>query len=358
MVEIPGFVDHHVHLLRVAAGARPPYDLADPASIAAFHRDIAARGSSPMDQPPEPSADGPLDERIAAGLRMAAAAGIVQITEAGVVDPRHLDALTALRDQGPLPLRVRVLLASGLAEAEPSRLRRTGDAWFDVVGVKFYADGWLGPGTCALCDPFSDPGDDLGVLFQDAAELARRITPAADAGFTVATHAIGDRAIEAVLDAYDAVFGDDCSAAAPRIEHAQVMQPELIERMAAMGVVACIQPSFAVSDSATAVRRLGRQRAAMSYRWDLMDAAGVRMISGSDFPIEPIEPLTGFQHLVTGKPLDAVPNADAVAVVLPADRVLELMTDGSVGTTTLAADPRSVDPSDIAAIPVLRTTIA
>lgn len=350
-----GFVDHHTHALRVAAGARPPYDLSRPASIGEYHRAVAARGSSPMDEPPEPSAAGPLEDRIEAELHRAATAGIVQLTEAGVVDERHIGALRVLRERGPLPVRVRLLIASGLAERRRDVLRSSGDSWLDIIGVKFYADGWLGPATCALCDPFAESGDDRGVLFQDASTLASRIDPVAEAGMVVATHAIGDRAIETVLDAYDSVYGRDCAAEAPRIEHAQVLHDDLIARMADMGVVACIQPSFAVSDAVTARERLGEKRAAGSYRWDALLAAGVPVIGGSDFPIEAMEPLVGLQHLVTGLPLDADADEPPIAVRLSLADALAVMTDATCGTTTLDADPGTVAPADLSRIAVVAT---
>ena len=305
-----------------------------------------------MDEPPEPSAEGPLEGRIEEALGEAGSLGIVQLTEAGVVDPRHHDALTALRDRGPLPVRVRLLLSSGLFEREPSRLKQLGDPWLEILGVKFYADGWLGPATCALCEPFTDR-DDNGVLFQDAVTLARRVEPVAEAGFTPATHAIGDRAIESVLDAYDNVYGSDCPSARPRIEHAQVLRADLIDRMADMGVVACIQPSFAVSDAAAAQSLLGEERSAVSYRWDLLLDAGVDVIGGSDYPIEPLAPLVGLQHLVTGLPLDADEGTDPIAVRLPYPAALALMTDGGAGETVLSDDPASVDPQEIASVEVL-----
>ena len=91
------------------------------------------------------------------GLQDAAALGLVEITEAGMFDWDYLDALQVARDRaGALPCRVRLLVASGLAEADPKRLVSTGDQWVDVIGVKFYADGWLGPRTCAVREPFLD----------------------------------------------------------------------------------------------------------------------------------------------------------------------------------------------------------
>jgi predicted amidohydrolase YtcJ len=133
------------------------------------------------------------------------------------------------------------------------------------------------------------------------------------------------------------VYGDDCAAAAPRIEHAQVLQPHLIERMAELGVVACIQPSFAVSDDTTARAALGR-RFEHAYRWDMLLEQGVQIITGSDYPIEDLAPLVGLRDL---------------SRVLPLETALELMTDSAAGTTVLSDDPRSVDPHDLPEIEVV-----
>jgi predicted amidohydrolase YtcJ len=244
-------------------------------------------------------------------------------------------------------VRVRVLAASGIAE--PARMRRTGDPWVELEGVKFYADGWLGPRTCALREPFADE-DHTGLLFLEADDLARRADPYAEAGFTVATHAIGDRAIEAVLDGYQLLYGSDCAAVGPRIEHAQVLRPDLIRRMADMGVVVCLQPSFAVSDAATARVALGAERAEHAYRWDLLLAEGVRVISGADFPIEGLAPLPGLQRLVTGAQLGTV---DQVAAPLSLDQALGIMTDASAGTVVLGDDPHAVGDDHLAELDVV-----
>ena len=234
------------------------------------------------------------------------------------------------------------------------QMRSTGDPWLEVEGVKFYADGWLGSRTCALCQPFED--DDSagrGILFLDADTLAKRCDPFAESGWTIATHAIGDRAVGAVLDAYEKVFGADCAAAAPRIEHVQVLDDHIVQRMADLGVVACIQPGFAVSDAATARQSLGRDRFDLAYRWDLLLDAGAPVITGSDFPIEPLAPLVGLQRLCTG---DFEDGRRAGAWTVPLDQALALMTDESCGTVTLSADPLTCPEDELAHLEVLDTT--
>ena len=169
-VSVPGFADHHAHLLRDAAGVAFP---ATAQAVRDFHRRVAEQGLSPMDvlDPPAQVARPALDSRLAAALTGAAAVGLVEVTEMGMRSWAYLDALTALQAAGPMPCRVRIYLASGLAgECSPAELearRAEGGPWVQLDGVKFYADGWLGPRTCAMWRKFDDEDSD-GILFQIA----------------------------------------------------------------------------------------------------------------------------------------------------------------------------------------------
>ncbi len=335
----PGFVDHHAHLLHDASVRGPRWGGTD--AIRALHRACAERGDTPVDaiEPPERN---DLPAALRAAMQRAAAAGLVEIWEAGSRHRAYWTALRALRDEGPLPLRVRVLVAAGVAErGMPEQL---GDAWLDVAGVKFYADGWLGPRTCALSADFHDEPGNEGLLFEPADHLARRIEPFASAGWTIATHAIGDRAIESVLDAYERVYGDDCAAAAPRIEHAQLLRADLVARMAALGVGACVQPGFALDDMEQARAGLG-DAWPLAYRWSALLDAGVRVVTGSDYPIDDLEPLRGLAKLMRN-PFDSVSRSDA----------LRLMTRSDAGTMTLSANPAEVDVDSLPDVKVLATS--
>ena len=222
-------------------------------------------------------------------------------------------------------------------------MRSTGDQNLDITGVKFYADGWVLPRTCALREPFSDEPTNNGVLFLDADTLVRKASPFAEKGWQIATHAIGDRAIVEVLDAYEEIYGSDCAKAAPRIEHCIVLDEDIAHRMSALGVVACIQPSFAVTDSAEAHQALG-SRMKTAYRWDVLLDAGVKLIAGSDYPIEALAPLTGLRDLASGE-----------GHVLNLDQGLALMSDAEAGVTHLSNDPRNVSWDAWETIEVLGT---
>jgi predicted amidohydrolase YtcJ len=277
-----------------------------------------------------------------------------------------VDALEDLQASVPLPLRVRIYLASGLAarssRAELAARRNGCGPWVRLAGVKFYADGWLGPRTCAMCQPFTDAAED-GLLFLTADALARRIGPLIEDGWQIATHAIGDRAIAAVLDGYQLAWGGDRAAMAasvPRIEHASLLSADLIARMAEAGVVAGIQPSFATTDVHILGPALGTGRAEAAYPWAGLAAADVRMLAGSDYPIEVLEPLVGLARLVTGRSLrpgfePSPPGMLGPAQArLAADVAFDLMTDQDAGRTLLTADPR-LAARDIDAIEVTGT---
>jgi predicted amidohydrolase YtcJ len=362
-VAVPGFTDHHAHLLRESAGLRFP---ASPQAVREFHHRVAGQGASPMDilDPASDLKRPGLDALLLAGLQRAAAAGLVEVTEMGLRSWAYLDALASLQAAGPLPCRVRVYLASGLAAestlAELDARRADCGPWVRLEGIKHYADGWLVPRTCALCQDFADTRDN-GLLFTDAPGLARRIGPAAGRGWRIATHAIGDRAVATVLDAYELAFDGDAAAiaaAAPRIEHASILSADLIARMASCGVVACIQPSFAVSDAAQLRPALGPDRAARAYPWAALAAAGVPMLAGTDYPIEVLEPLPSLARLVTGRsrrPGFSTKMAAPAQARLPVGTAFGLMSDDAAGHTLVSADPRTVPADRLDDIEVLGT---
>jgi predicted amidohydrolase YtcJ len=281
-----------------------PYAGGGANAIADYHREVHARGSTPMDEPPEAIRAGDLEGALRDGLAQAASMGIVGVTEAGMRDWRHWDALIALRDKNELPIDVRIFVASGAMHdrARVGAAVGASDAQLAIAGVKLYADGWLGPRTCACSEPFADVDPpDAGILFLDVEELSRRVDEIASMNLRPATHAIGDRAIETALDAYERVYGGAAGVreVSPRIEHAQVLRGDLIDRIVDDGVTVCIQPCFAASDADSIADGLAG-RFPDAYRWDRLLDAGACVIAGSDFPIEPLDPHLALERLTTG----------------------------------------------------------
>jgi predicted amidohydrolase YtcJ len=151
--------------------------------------------------------------------------------------------------------------------------------------LKGFMDGTLGSATALLLDG-------SGVEITSSATLAELVRRAARAGWPVAVHAIGDGANRSALDAFEATRDEWLPRGLrPRIEHAQLLAPEELERFAAIGVSASVQFSHAPSDRDLADRLWEGRQGAYAYR-SLADA-GARLANGSDAPVEELDPLAG-----------------------------------------------------------------
>jgi predicted amidohydrolase YtcJ len=155
--------------------------------------------------------------------------------------------------------------------------------------LKRFADGSLGGHTAAMIDPFFDAPGERGTLrLGDAdADLAARCL---GMGGTVAIHAIGDLACREVIDLFQALGAPPGRA---RVEHASVIRPDDVARMAGRGFIACVQPAFLGSEAAWLEHRVGPSRLRITYPFASMEAAGVTLAAGSDSPVESPDPWAG-----------------------------------------------------------------
>ena len=121
---------------------------------------------------------------------------------------------------------------------------------------------------------------------------------AARRGHQLAVHAIGDAANREVLGAYADVL-EYVPGGRHRIEHAQVVAPEDLPRFAELGIIASVQPTHATSDKAMAEDRIGAERMEGAYAWRTLMQSGARLALGSDFPVEPADPLYGLHAAIS-----------------------------------------------------------
>lgn len=191
-------------------------------------------------------------------------------------------------------------------------LAKTREDRLVVRSIKLYADGALGSRGAWLHQDYADRRGHRGLAVTAAADLRRIVARAKAAGFQVATHAIGDAANTAVLDAYEAAGvqpGDRF-----RIEHVQVLAAADVARMARLQIIASMQPVHMTSDWPWAGDRLGPQRLATAYAWSALAAAGVRLAFGSDFPVEDPSVVAGLQAAVLPRCLDGTRPASGRAL--------------------------------------------
>ena len=129
-------------------------------------------------------------------------------------------------------------------------------------------------------------------------------------GFQVCTHAIGDAANRATLDAYEKALHETPSAHGPRlrIEHAQVVAPADIPRFSQLGVVPSMQPTHATSDMPWAKKRVGPERIKGAYAWQSLLKTGVHLPLSSDFPGETLNPFYGIYAAITRQDPEGNPS--------------------------------------------------
>jgi len=174
--------------------------------------------------------------------------------------------------------------------------------WIRFGYLKFCIDGTLGSGTALFLEPYADAPDTTGLAQMSYAELERQVVMADKAGLQIGIHAIGDKANDWVLDAYEqAQQLNGKRDSRHRIEHAQVLSDADIGRFAALGVIASMQPTHCITDKRFAEKRIGVERCKGAYAWRRLLDAGATVAFGTDYPVEPISPLEGLYAAVTRK---------------------------------------------------------
>lgn len=166
-------------------------------------------------------------------------------------------------------------------------------------GVKLYADGALGSRGAWLKAPYADAPGNSGLGFLTDDQLQNQMSRAAMDKFQIAVHAIGDRANRQVLDAIDELSQTYKGDLRWRVEHAQIVDPADLPRLARSGVIASMQPVHESSDWRMAEARLGQQRLGGAYAWNSVLSGGGRLAFGSDYPVENPNPFVGWAVAIT-----------------------------------------------------------
>jgi predicted amidohydrolase YtcJ len=237
--------------------------------------------------------------RVLAAAKTIAANGLTEMHDAGA-DGETIRAIRQLIDEKQFPIRVYTMLTD-----EPRLLEqyfKSGPLLgygnrLTVRSVKMYADGALGSRGALLLAPYNDDPGNSGLVVSREEHMRDVAKQARAAGFQANTHAIGDRAVRNVIDAYEeaGVTPKDRF----RIEHFQVVAPSDFGRAAKDGIIASMQPTHATSDMGWAEDRVGAERIKGAYAWRTVLESGARLALGSDFPVEVVNPFFGIHAAVT-----------------------------------------------------------
>lgn len=225
--------------------------------------------------------------------------GMVSIGSAvwcGVED----ELATLIRLAPDLPVDVEVFLIASDPSAFASAVEtiRHTEGRITFGGYKDFIDGSLGGHTAAMYEPFADKPQTTGTVRVDGEKLAMMGNLSLDLGGAVAIHAIGDRANDIALDIHEGFIGRGADPSRLRVEHASVLTDGAVERMAALGVTASIQPAFLASEQTWLEKRLGPHRMQHAYPFRSLLEAGVHLVGGSDSPVELPDPKVGIEAAV------------------------------------------------------------
>ncbi|MBN1901006.1 amidohydrolase [Candidatus Sumerlaeota bacterium] len=185
-----------------------------------------------------------------------------------------------------------------------------GDDSLRLGGIKLFLDGSLGGRTAWLYEPYENEPDNTGICAMERPILTQTLLRAKSHGISSMTHAIGDRAVNMLLETYAELQKDypphpDCIFA-DRIEHFQMISEKTQSLLKQCRGVASVQPIHIFGDWAAADDHWGK-RARYAYAFQTMVQAGFPLVFGSDSPVEPINPFWGIYAAVERKDQDSLP---------------------------------------------------
>lgn len=249
--------------------------------------------------PPETAEE--VESAIVEAFRRYVTAGITGVHDA-LVDEKTMGAYMRLHQRGDLALRVYMMFQPQVLDFLMAAELPTGfgDPWLQVGPLKILLDGGIGARTAAQTEAYEHEPDNRGIMWMEQDALDDLVLRAHQAGFQVATHTIGNRAVEAVLTAYRRALN---RLPRPdhrlRIEHLSLPLGDQVERVASMGIVVGTQPVFIYEAADTYITNLGRTRGEQVLPFRKLLDAGVPLAGSSDSPVASYVPMLSIQAAVT-----------------------------------------------------------
>lgn len=232
--------------------------------------------------------------------------GLTSVQDAGL-EPEIIDLIDSLQKTGMLKIRIDAMvsltaanLALYLAKGVIIKER------LQVNSFKMYADGALGSRGACLLKPYHDVPGYSGFLLISIADMESYIVKLAASPFQLNVHAIGDSTNRLILDLF-AKVSPQIKNRRWRIEHAQIVDPEDIDKFGKSGVVPSVQPTHATSDMTWAIERIGAERIKHAYAYRSLLKQSGWLPLGTDFPVEAISPFYTFDAAVSRKDANGFP---------------------------------------------------
>jgi predicted amidohydrolase YtcJ len=238
-------------------------------------------------------------------LKEARELGVTSVQVPGYAD---FEAYSKLQQDGELTCRIdigRSLTADTILLKKYLELKKQFPAdgnWIRFGYLKAFIDGTIGSGTALMFEPFSDNPSTSGLSMMPYEEFENMVVAADKFGFQIGVHAIGDKGNNWTLNAYENALNINGKRdSRHRDEHSQTLLLSDIPRFAQLGVIPSMQPTHCISDKKFCEKRIGSERAKGAYAWKSLADAGAMLAFGTDYQVEPLNPMEGLYAAVTRK---------------------------------------------------------
>lgn len=297
--------------------------------------------------------------------------------------PKTLRLLESIEADGELPTRLHVALwhrpDTGDDElgANIGRFGTSGRRWSCTL-IKIFLDGVIDTGTAWLHEP-DLCGQGTHPFWTSIDRYREVVHRYSDAGFQIATHAVGDRAVATVMDAYEGLGSRSAAGFPHRIEHLETLTDDEVARIAASGAIASMQPLHMQwrepDESDSWAARLGHDRAERAFRVGDILRAGGHITLGSDWPVASLDPRLGMSWAQLRRqpgniesrafePSQRLSGYEALlgytrwaAEALGRTDLGILAVGNRADLTVFASDPAEAAPDELPSIPVLLTMV-
>jgi hypothetical protein len=238
-------------------------------------------------------------------MKKASELGVTSLQNAGSAD---YNAYERLQREGHLTSRIDI---GAPLTGDPSVLQqykekekiypREGN-WIRFGYLKAFTDGSIGSSTALMFEPYTDDPSNSGLAMWTYEELEKMVLTADKMGFQIGIHAIGDKANNWILNAFEkAINVNGKRDTRHRDEHTQTVQLSDLPRFAQLGVIPSMQPTHCISDKLFYEKRVGFERCKGTYAWRSLINAGSILAFGTDYQVEPLNPMEGLYAAVTRK---------------------------------------------------------
>jgi predicted amidohydrolase YtcJ len=299
--------------------------------------------------------------------------GVTSVAEAGIYDNILMQAYIELRNEGRLPVRTYLMMMIDEMLDHLVSLGITtgfGDEWLRIGPAKFFIDGSIGGRTARMRTPYEGETGNLGLwMDEDTEAIKQRFIRAHKAGFQCCAHAIGDGAIELLLDAYEeALAQQPREDHRHRIEHCSIIDYDMVQRIKRVGAVPIPGTTFLHAFKNAYVQNLGMERIRYAYGMNTFYEHGIVAAASTDAPVVGTSATLGLQTMMTRRSEEgdviwaeeAISLEEAVraytwngAYASFEERIKGTLTPGKLGDVVVFnTDITAIDPGEIGQVEV------